>query len=130
MTPAQLAGLTLNPPAGFSGTFPLTITTTVQEVNLGGSEFDLLDNTATKSVTIDVQVTKDDAPILVQPETITVDETALAATGTVTINDSIQANFFTDAPGTFAATGTFTSAVPLTSNGVPVAMKASISASV
>ncbi|HEY8192096.1 MAG TPA: VWA domain-containing protein, partial [Alphaproteobacteria bacterium] len=122
LTTAQLAGLNLNPPTGFSGVIHLSVTSTVQEVNLGGLEVDPLDNIATKTVALDINLSKDDVPLLVQPETITVDETNLAATGVVTINDSIQANFFADAPGTFGATGGFTSAIPLTSNGVAVAV--------
>ena len=119
LTPAQLAGLQLNPPTGFSGTINLSVTTYASEVNLSGSEYDFTDNDTTLTVPLVVRVTPDDVPVLVQPEIVTVDETNLAG-GTVTISDSIQANFFTDTPGSFGTTGAFTSAIPLTSNGAPV----------
>ncbi|MBN8520419.1 MAG: tandem-95 repeat protein [Alphaproteobacteria bacterium] len=65
---------------------------------------------------------RDDQPILVQPETWTIDETNL---GPINLAGDLNANFGTDGPGTFAGTNTFTSTGSktggnLTHNGVPV----------
>jgi T1SS-143 domain-containing protein len=119
LTTAQLSGLNLNSPAGFNGTVNLSVKTTVVETNLGGAEYDLTDNTATKTVPLTVTVT-DDVPTDFKTPDKTVDETNLAATGTVTVSSTLSANFGSDTPGSFAGTGGFTSAVPLTSNGTAV----------
>lgn len=122
VTQAQLNNLKLNPPKDFDGAIRLTVTSTVTEVNLSGVEYDLTDNTASKTVELIVNVSPDDKPVLADPADKTVDETNLAANGTVTISDTLTANVGNDGPGTFSATGTFTPAIPLTSNGVPVAV--------
>ncbi|MCM2344088.1 MAG: DUF4114 domain-containing protein, partial [Alphaproteobacteria bacterium] len=118
-TPAQIAGLQLVPPTAFVGNFSLTVTVFNAETNLGGTEVDLSDNTNFNQKTLQIVVERDDVPVLVQPEVITVDETNLAG-GVITVNDRVDANFFSDAPGYYQATGGFTSSVPLTSNGVAV----------
>lgn len=59
----------------------------------------------------------DDVPVLVQPVTETVDETNL---GPVIEDGNLSADFFGEGPGTFGTTNTFTSSVPLTSQGVAV----------
>ncbi len=120
LTPAQLTGLKLNPPTGFSGTLNLSVTTYASEVSLSGSEYDLTDNDTSVTVPLAVTVAPDDVPQNFQPGTKTVDETDLAATGTVSVSHTMTANFGSDTPGVFGATGAFISAIPLTSNGVPV----------
>ncbi|QQG36285.1 MAG: VWA domain-containing protein [Micavibrio aeruginosavorus] len=118
-TPAQIAGLQLVPPSAFVGGFSLTVKVFNAETNLGGTEVDLSDNTNFNQKTLQISIERDDIPVLIQPEVITVDETNLAG-GTVTVNDRVDANFFSDAPGYYQATGSVTSSVPLTSNGIPV----------
>ncbi len=51
---------------------------------------------------------KDDTPAIVTPATEIVDETNLNV-GAITKTGTVTANFFSDGPGTFAATGAFTS---------------------
>jgi T1SS-143 domain-containing protein len=62
----------------------------------------------------------DDKPIIVQPELVTVDETNLNPT--TSISDSVQANFGNDGPGVIAGTGTF-SGGPFTSHGQPITVE-------
>ena len=119
-TPAQIAGLQLVPPANYVGNVTMTVKVYNAETNLGGTEVDLTDNTNFAEKTLTVTLTRDDVPVLVQPETVTVDETNLAATGTTSVSDKVEANFFSDAPGSFAANGGFFAGIPLTSNGVAV----------
>ena len=123
---AQLPGLTLTPPVGFSGQFNLTVSVTDTETNLSGVEFDLSDNTATVTKTLKVNVVPDDVPEIINPAARKVDETNLTP-GPVTVSGAIVANFFSDAPGVFAATGlsgfSFGGSAKggaLTSNGVAV----------
>ncbi|MFN3826456.1 MAG: type I secretion C-terminal target domain-containing protein [Micavibrio sp.] len=118
-TPAQITGLELVPPATYSGSVSLKVTVYNAETNLGGTEVDLSDNTNYNEKTLTIKINKDDTPVLVQPELITVDETNLAG-GSIVVNDRVDANFFSDTPGYYQATGVFNSSVPLTSNGVPV----------
>ena len=119
LTPAQLPGLTMTPPAGFVGTINLTVVSTVEETNLSGLEVDFTDNVATATQVLTFTIARDDQPVLADPAIKTVDETNLVS-GVVTVSSNINANFGVDGPGTFGATGTFTSGVPLTSDGVPV----------
>ncbi|MDH5722645.1 MAG: VWA domain-containing protein [Alphaproteobacteria bacterium] len=70
------------------------------------------------------KVTDDTNPVLVQPEAITIDETDLAPT--ISVTDSVQADFGGDTPGSFSANGSFFvgtltsggNAVSVTFNGV------------
>ncbi|AEP08454.1 T1SS-143 repeat domain-containing protein [Micavibrio aeruginosavorus] len=117
LTPAQLAGLTMTPVRGTEGSYTLTVKTFAKEQNLSGLENDLSDNDATKQVTLNVTVT-DDEPQNFNAPGKTVDETSLHTSPTVTVSNTLTANFGSDAPGSFGFTGTGPSG--LTSNGVPV----------
>ena len=57
LTQADLVGLMIRPPENWSGSFPLTVTSTATEVNLSDSEFDFTNNEAQNSVDIIVTVT-------------------------------------------------------------------------
>lgn len=76
-------------------------------------------------LSVDVKYVKPDVqPIIATPAAEVVDETNLKS-GTITETGAVTANFGTDGPGSFAATGGFTSSGSrlgnaLTSNGVPV----------
>jgi thiamine pyrophosphokinase len=63
---ADLTGLKLTPPAGFSGTINLSVAETAKEVTLSGSEYDLTDNqmTVTKGMTVKVDAPVADKPCL------------------------------------------------------------------
>ena len=115
LTLADLTGLTITPPLGYSGSFDLGVTVTAEESNLSDAENDFTDNITTVTDTLTVTVTPDDVPVIVDDK-IKVDETNLAA-GDIVVNDQVDANFFGDAPGTFSAGGIFTSAGFITSNG-------------
>ncbi len=70
-----------------------------------------------------------DTPDIIKPADEVVDETNLAG-GVITETGSVTANFYGDGPGTFAATGSFSSSGSklggnLTSNGVPVTVNLS-----
>lgn len=126
VTPAQIAGLGVVVPNGVTGAFTLGITSYARETNLSGSEVDLTDNTASKTVRIKLCVDADDVPIILQPERISVDESNL---GPITVNDAITANFGADVPGAFRATGVSSFAASgslrggaLTSGGVAIAV--------
>ena len=121
-TPAQIAGLQLVPPSTFSGNLQLKVKVFNAETTLGGTEVDTTDNTNFNETTLTVKIDRDDVPVLVQPETVTVDETNMAATGSTSVSDKVDANFFADGPGTFSANGGFFAGIPLTSNGVAVAV--------
>lgn len=120
-TPAQLAGLTVTPAAGFKGGVDLLVTVYNAETNLSGGEYILTNNTNEASKIVHINVTPNNQPILLAPAILTVDETNLAV-GTVTIGDTLHADFGPDTPGSFAATNVFSSAVALTSNGAPVSV--------
>ena len=57
LTEAEVTGLTLTPPADYSGTFTLTVQTQAEEVNLDGAEPDLTNNRAWNAIDMDVTVT-------------------------------------------------------------------------
>jgi large repetitive protein len=57
LTPAQLADLTLTPPAGSAGDVVLSVSATARETTLSGGEPDLTNNTATRSTTIALTIT-------------------------------------------------------------------------
>ncbi|WP_435640792.1 VWA domain-containing protein [Micavibrio aeruginosavorus] len=117
LTPAQLAGLTMTPVRGTEGSYTLTVKTFAKEQNLSGLENDLSDNDATKQVTLNVTVT-DDEPQNFNAPGKTVDETSLHTSPTVTVTNTLTANFGSDAPGSFGFAGAAPSG--LFSNGVPV----------
>lgn len=117
LAPAQLAGLTLTPVRGTSGTINLTVTTYAAETTLSGAEYDLTDNATSRSVPLTVTVT-DDVPKNFATPGATVDETTLHTTATVTVSNTLSANFGNDAPGSYAFTGT--APTGLTSDGAPV----------
>jgi T1SS-143 domain-containing protein len=120
-TPAQIAGLQLVPPANGGGKeFTLKVTVYNTENPVSDGEFDLSDNNNSRTVDLNIKITPDTTPILVQPEKVTVDETNLAATGKTSVSDRVEADFKADAPGTFSANGGFFAGIPLTSNGVAV----------
>ncbi len=119
LTQAQLNGLKLNPPRGFDGEIKLTVTSTAKETNLSGREYDLTDNEKSVSTDLVVRVVNG-VPSDFKTPGAEVDETNLA-NGAVTVSSTLTANFGVDNVGSsFGATGGFTSAVPLTSNGAAV----------
>ena len=120
-TPAQIVGLQLVPPAAGGGAnFTLKVTVHNTENPVSDGEFDTTDNNNSATTDLNIKITPDTTPILVQPEKVTVDETNLAATGSTSVSDRVEADFKADAPGTFSANGGFFAGIPLTSNGVPV----------
>ncbi|AGH96938.1 T1SS-143 repeat domain-containing protein [Micavibrio aeruginosavorus] len=119
LTKAQLMGLAITPARGSEGTFTLTVKSTATETNLAGVEVDLTDNNASITKTLTVTVT-DDEPQNFSAPAKSVDETNMAATGSTSVSGTLSANFGTDAPGAFGATGTFNGPTGLTSGGVPV----------
>jgi len=105
LTPDELAGLKLNTPATWSGgAVNLTVAVTATEVNLSGDEVDYTDNQTTVTKKLKVDITFDDAPVIVDPDVKTVDETDFDA-GAVSVSGTINADFFRDAPGTITPTG-------------------------
>lgn len=113
----QLTGLSMTPPRGFNGTVDLLVTTTVEETNLSGAEHNLDDNIATKTVPLTVTI-KDDVPTQLKTPGAEVDETALHTAATVTVTNTISADFGTDGPGRYEFTGT--GPTDLTSDGEAV----------
>lgn len=106
LTPADLVGLGLIVPDGFTaGNYTINVESVAYEQNTNGIEVDLTDNRASAFDAVTLCVTPDTDPVLVQPEVITVDETDLAPT--VIVNDTIQADFGADTPGSFSANGSF-----------------------
>jgi T1SS-143 domain-containing protein len=69
------------------------------------------------SANLSIGVTVDKAPVLVQPEILSVDETNMAPT--TSVSDTVEANFFGDGPGTISGNGGFVGG-PFTSHGQPV----------
>ncbi len=118
-TPAQLAGLTISSAdPTFAGSLNLTAKVLTTENPVSDGEFDPSDNNNSATDAFTVTWEDDDEPLVTDDE-ITVDETDL---GPVVINNNISATFGDDTPGSFSANGGFTSPIPLTSNGVPVAV--------
>jgi T1SS-143 domain-containing protein len=70
------------------------------------------------TATLTITVTPDDIPVITQPETVTVDESDMAPT--TSISDRVEANFGVDAPGSFSANGSSVLPAGLTSNDYPV----------
>ena len=60
---ASLGGLQLNTPANATGVVPLTISVTSTE-QVSDTDFDLTNNSATNTMTMNVTITADDKPIL------------------------------------------------------------------
>jgi len=73
----------------------------------------------TAETTVQINVLDDAPTVLSQVDTV-VDETNADATGQVSVNGQFFAESGQDAGATFSGTNTFSSSVPLTSNGVPV----------
>lgn len=119
LTPAQLAGLTMTPVRGQDATYTLKITTYAEEKLAAGSgrEHNLTDNATTKTVELVINV-KDDVPNDLKTPGASVDETTLHTTPTVTVSNTISANFGSDAPGKYEFSGT--APTGLTSNGAAV----------
>ena len=118
-TPAQLTGLkiTANDP-DFDGALILTATVFTTENPVSDGEFDTTDNNNQASDVLTVTWEDDDVPIITQPEKVTVDETNLAPT--TSVSDKVEADFGDDTPGSFTVNGGFSSAIALTSGGVAV----------
>lgn len=104
LTPADLEGLTITPPADWSGSFPLTVTTTVNEVNFSGDEFDTTNNEATNTTTLDVCVN----PVADAPD-LCVHDACVKEDGSVALNISAQLN---DTDGSEVLTVTITGILP------------------
>ncbi len=90
LTPAQLAGLTITPPAHSDGEFQLTVTATASETNPTSGETTVTTLSASTSATIDVQVDAvADAPTLNVTSSTTGDEdSSIALTITSSLLDT------------------------------------------
>ncbi len=90
LTPAQLAGLTITPPAHNDGEFQLTVTATATETNPTSGDTTVTTLAAQTSATIDVQVDAvADAPTLSVTSSVTGDEdNAIALTITSSLLDT------------------------------------------
>ena len=87
MTPAELAGLTITPPAHSDSEFQLTVTATATETNPTSSDTTVTTLSASTSATIDVQVDAvADAPTLNVTSSTTGDEDGTIA---LTITSSL-----------------------------------------
>ena len=124
LTEAQLTGLTITAPT--HGNYTLTVSVTDTETNLSGLETDYTDNSATVTRQLTLNVGTDDVPTIVAPAVQQVDETNLAS-GHPTVSGAVSADFHSDGPGTFSATGANSFSFEgsalgghLTSNGVAV----------
>ncbi len=121
-TLAEITGLQI---FATNTTFAGTLNLTAKVINIetlpvaSGAEYDTTDNTNFATDAFTVTWEDDDEPTI-NPTPKTVDETNLAPTTSVSGN--VQANFFDDTPGAFAATGTFSSSIPLTSGGAAVSV--------
>lgn len=104
LVPAELAGLEINVPNGITGNFELSIESISFEQNTNGIEVNPDDNHASAFDTVILCVAPDDVPILVQPEEVTVDESDLSPT--VSVTDHVDADFGSDTPGHFSGNGT------------------------
>jgi hypothetical protein len=137
LTPAQLAGLSLNPPAGWSGNLQLTVTSTATEANLNGNECDLSNNQASVCTTLSVTVTNtSDPPNLCVGDVCVKEDGSAQLSINASLNDpresltitisGIQPGWGVDTSqsgGTYnAATGTWTITLPVGQNfsGGPV----------
>ncbi len=116
LTPADIIGLGINVPDGMVGIFDLSVESIAYEQNINGTEFDVTDNRASAYDTIKVFV-EDDAVPVVKDDEITVDETDLAPT--TSVSGSVEVNFGSDNPGVIS--GNATSFIGnITSAGTPV----------
>jgi len=102
LTPAQLAGLTLTPPANFHGSFDLTVTATATEGENG--------HAASTSDTLSVFVSSVNDAAILSSATVNLVETnaVLAASGTLSISDIDSPATFVAQAGTVGTYGTFT----------------------
>ena len=121
LTPAQLAGLQLTPPAGFAGTINFFVESHVLDRQNDG-EFNLSNNT---TFAVD-RVSFSWAGLNTTPD-IGNDTQSLDETGgmSLTVNGRVPADFRTDGPGTVSGNGTFNAGGSmtggaLTSGGAPV----------
>lgn len=93
LTPGDLVGLTITPPANDADDFVLTVTTTVTETVLSGGEITLGNNVATNTITVPVKVNPiADAPLLeVSDVRVKEDgEVALSVTATMVDTDGSE----------------------------------------
>ncbi|MCB1591325.1 MAG: VWA domain-containing protein [Alphaproteobacteria bacterium] len=117
LTPDQLSGLGAYVPEGIYGNFEISIEAVAFEQNTSGSEFDPDNNHASAFNEFVLCIKPDDVPVIVQPEEVTVDESDLAPT--TTVSDQVEADFGGDTPGSFSGNGTFFIG-SITSGGVAV----------
>ena len=118
----QLSSLTLTAPAGFNGSFVVTVRVNNREANLTDNEITLTNNTNFNQESF--LVTFNDTVPVVGDSVATVDDSSLAG-GNNVVTGNVSINYQLDTPGTFAPTNTFsaTGAVAggvLSSNGNPV----------
>lgn len=85
LTQADLVGLTITPPANWSGSMPLLVTSTATEVNLSDTEFDYTNNEAQASVEIVVEVTP-----VADPPTLEVKDAQVKEDGSVALQIDAQ----------------------------------------
>ena len=123
LTTADLTGLQIITPAGLAeGSYTLSVAVTVEDINLSGDENDYTDNVTTVTEDLILDISKDDEPMIIKPDTKTVDETNFDVVDPLTVSGQVNANYFSDAPGEITATGagSFTSSTALASNGAAV----------
>lgn len=127
LTQAELAGLTLTPPANWSGTINLTVSSIATETTLSGSEYDYSDNSTSVSETFSVTFTPQaDPPTLKVADEKVKEDGSVQLDITATLNDpaeyltitieGIQPGWDVDTTtsgGTYdASTGTWTITLP------------------
>ena len=113
---ADLTGLGINVPYGMVGGFALDIESVAYEQNTNGAEVDLSDNRASAYDRIKVFV-KDDSVPVVKDDEVSIDETDLSPT--TSVSGTIVADFGSDAPGNI--TGNATSFIGnIASGGTPI----------
>ncbi len=91
LTPAQLAGLSITPPANFNGTLTLGVTAVATETATGPGEPDLTNNVATTSASLVVTVAPvTDGPPVLGLTTLSLFEDLAGAPGGVTVPISLM----------------------------------------
>jgi T1SS-143 domain-containing protein len=119
LTPAEVDALVVTSKSGtFVGTLNLNAVILTRDVPSDG-EFDTADNTNSASAPFNLTWTKDDQPIIAEPEKVTVDESNLNPA--TSISDKVDVNFGADSAGaTIKGNGSFTLPSGLKSNDIPV----------
>jgi T1SS-143 domain-containing protein len=99
----QLGNLKINVPNNISGTYNLSVSVTSTE-RVTDRDFNLSNNTATRTQTLVLTVDRDDTPVITTPGSITSRESTLSTTNVIT--GQVIANFGGDGPGEFCVPST------------------------